>query len=416
MGKEELQDFEDQDIPDGFHSSGRGHSQHSDDDYLEDEDEPGDDSGHAKEERHLSAQGDIILPEGEPLALQTPDDSDKDRPLEEGWFEHYKLSVDAGQRPVRIDVFLSAAIRNQSRTRIKNAAQAGCIRVNRKEVKASYKVKPGDHISFYLPHPPAPEATPEDIPLDISYEDDSILMINKAPGMVVHPGIGNWNGTMVHALLFHLNRKKLDRPKEEWDKPYLVHRIDKDTSGLLVVAKNEFAHASLSAQFFRRVTERIYYALVWGDVEADQGRVEGHVGRSPYDRKQFAVYPDGSNGKYAITNYEVLERFTFATLVKCKLETGRTHQIRVHMKYLGHPLVGDSFYDGDVPTEFLATPKYDLFIQQCLEIMPRQALHAKTLGFRHPISELRSYFEVGLPEDFKKALQKMREYRDTYLR
>lgn len=412
MGEEDVKEFEERDELQNGESQGKDYDKLNDpqqeEDYSDEGDEP-------EEEDESVLAAELVLAAGTPIAPQRPEDSKKEKPREEGWFEHYKLTVDPGQKPLRIDVFLTAMIRNQSRTRIKQAAMAGCIRVNRKEVKASYKVRPGDAISFFLPHPPAPEATPEELPLDIHYEDDQIMMINKNPGLVVHPGIGNWTGTMVHGLLHYLNKDVLD-DKKKWMKPLLVHRIDKDTSGLLVVAKTDFAHANLSAQFFRRVTERIYYALVWGDFEEDSGRVEGHVGRSNHDRKQFVVYPDGSKGKYAITNYEILERFHFATLVKCKLETGRTHQIRVHMRHLGHTLFGDHFYGGDVPLVKMETPKYNEFIRNCLVEMPRQALHAKTLGFRHPTTELRSFFECELPEDFKEVIRRMRNYRDAYLK
>jgi 23S rRNA pseudouridine1911/1915/1917 synthase len=329
-------------------------------------------------------------------------------------YEYKKLTADTGQKFMRLDHWLSILLKNKSRTNIKNAVLAGCVRVNGKTIKPAYKIKPGDEVTVLLPHPPPPELTPENIPVEIPYEDDDLLMLNKKPGMVVHPGVGNWRGTMLHALLYHLNQDKLTEPRENWHFPSLVHRIDKDTSGLLVITKHEFANSFLSRQFYERTIDRLYNAIVWGDVKQDEGTVVGHVGRSKQDRKKFRVYEDGSEGKHAVTHYKVLERFGFATLVQCKLETGRTHQIRVHMKHIGHTLLSDWFYGGHEILVRRQTPKWDEFAKNLMEIIPRQALHAKTLGFTHPLTRKKVFFESDLPEDFQKAIEKMRKYRDAY--
>ena len=328
-------------------------------------------------------------------------------------YEHHLMEIDPGQKPIRIDVFLSTMLRNISRTRIKNYSKAGALQVNGKTVKASYKVKPGDQVFFLRPFAPRPGLMPEDIPLDIPYEDQDLLIVNKKPGMVVHPGVGHRTGTLMHALLHHCDLEAL--PSSTDDDPYmlrpsLVHRIDKDTSGLMVISKHEYAATYISTQFYNKTTDRNYYALVWGDVAEDKGTITGHVGRSTGDRKKFVVWPKGDYGKHAVTHYEVLERFRYATLVKCTLETGRTHQIRVHMKYLGHTLFGDTFYGGDKVLKGLKTQKFEQFIRNCLEIMPRQALHAKTLGFVHPRTEKYVHFDSDLPEDFQGVLEKMRRY------
>lgn len=333
----------------------------------------------------------------------------------EEMYEHKRLVADPGQRLMRLDHWLAILLKSRSRTTIKNATLAGCIRVNGKTVKPSYKVKPGDEVTLVFPTPPPPELAPENIPLTIHYEDEDLLLLNKQPGLVVHPGVGNWTGTMLHALLYYLNQDKLDGPREEWNFPSLVHRIDKDTSGLLVIPKHEFANHFLSRQFYERSIDRLYNAIVWGDVKADAGTIEGHVGRDHRDRKKFRVYPGGETGKHAVTHYKVLERFGFATLVQCKLETGRTHQIRVHMKYIGHTLLSDWFYGGDEIKVQLQTPKYKAFIHNLLEVIPRQALHARTLGFTHPQSRELVNFDSELPEDFQLAIAKMRTYRDAYL-
>ncbi|MCL4106334.1 UNVERIFIED_CONTAM: hypothetical protein GTU68_003495 [Idotea baltica] len=294
------------------------------------------------------------------------------------------------------------------------ATAAGCIRVNGKPVKVSYKVKPGDVIDILLPHPPPPELAPENIPINISYEDEEIIILNKNPGMVVHPGVGNFTGTMLHALLYHVNKDILDQPKEDWNYVKLCHRIDKETSGIMVIPKTEFSGTFMARQFFDRTIDRLYTALVWGDIKEDTGTIEGHVGRHKQHRKQFVVYPDGSVGKRAVTHYRVLERFGFATLVECKLETGRTHQIRVHMKYIGHTLFSDWFYGGDKMLVKPNLPKYEAFIHRVMQVLPRQGLHARTLGFIHPGTKKRVDFSSDLPSDMADAIELMRKYRETY--
>lgn len=350
-----------------------------------------------------------------PAQESAVEEEEADEEGEEGVWEYRRLHADPGQRPIRLDRWLVMVLKNKSRTNIKNATEAGGIRVNGKMVKASYKVKPGDEVVVLLPHPPPPELAPENLPLDIPYEDDDLLMINKQPGMVVHPGVGNWTGTMLHGLLYHYNKDILDQPKEDWNFPTLVHRIDKDTSGLLVVPKHGFANTFLARQFYERTIDRLYNAIVWGDVKEDAGTVTGHVGRDKIRRKLFRVYEDGSSGKHAVTHYKVLERFGFATLVQCKLETGRTHQIRVHMKHIGHTLFSDWFYGGDSILVRSNLPRFNDFIRNVMVILPRQALHARTLGFIHPQTRERVDFGSELPADMTEALEKMRKYRDAYL-
>lgn len=345
-----------------------------------------------------------------------PEESVDDESVdEETLFMHRKYKSDPGQKIMRLDQWLFSLMRQKSRTQIKNAAIAGCIRVNGKIVKASYKVKPGDEVTIMLPHPPPPQLGPENVPVEIHYEDEDFMIVNKSPNLVVHPGVGNWTGTMLHGLLYHLNKDNLGGPREEWVFPQLAHRIDKDTSGLLVVPKHDFAVQFISRQFYERTIDRLYNAIVWGNVEQDSGTITGHVGRSKGDRKKFCVYPDGSVGKRAITHYKVLERFGFATLVQCKLETGRTHQIRVHLKHIGHTLFSDWFYGGHIILVNPNLPKWHAFITNVMEILPRQALHAKTLGFIHPQTRKKVFFESELPEDFATALEKMRAYRDAYI-
>lgn len=323
-------------------------------------------------------------------------------------FEHHRLVADEGQSPLRIDKFLFNLLPNTSRNKIQEAAKAGSVRVNSQTVKANYKVKPGDVVQVVLTHPPREiELVPEDIPLDILYEDEDLCVVNKAAGMVVHPAFGHFTGTLVNALLHHFNQLP---GSEGTERPGLVHRLDKDTSGVMVIARNEFALSHLSNQFFERTTDRLYTALVWGDVKEEEGRIEGHIGRSLQDRKQMAVYPDGESGKHAVTNYKVIKRFGFSTLVECKLETGRTHQIRVHMKHLGHPLFGDVRYGGDKILKGLNTAKYRQFIQNCFQLMPSQALHARTLGFEHPVKKERLNFTSELPQNFQDLITKWETY------
>ncbi len=325
-------------------------------------------------------------------------------------YEHYTLQATNGQKPLRVDKFLSNLLPFTSRSRIKNASKTGAITVNEKAVKASFKVKADDIVKLILPYPPSPELEPEDIPLNIQYEDDALLIIHKPPNMVCHPSLGHWSGTLVHGLLWHF--QNLPQPKGEGEpsRPGLVHRIDRDTSGLLVIAKLEYAMAHLSKQFYDRTTDRKYYALVWGNVKEDQGTIAANVGRNDRNRKIYRAYPpDSDKGKQAVTHYTVLERFGVLTLISCKLETGRTHQIRVHMKHIGHTLFGDKEYGGDRILAGPPTNKYKQFIRNCQGIMPRQALHAKSLSFDHPISGERMNFESELPADFAGLLEKLRK-------
>ncbi len=323
-------------------------------------------------------------------------------------YEHHRIIADEGQSLLRIDKFLLDRLPNVSRNKIQNAARDGNIRVNDQPIKPNYKVRPNDVITVVLPYPvPDKELHPENIPLDIVHEDDALLVINKAAGMVVHPGHGNRDGTLVNALLFHF--KQLPSLSDE-TRPGLVHRLDKNTTGLMVIAKTEEALTDLSNQFFHRTTERKYVALVWGDLADDDGTIEGHIGRSPKDRKVMTIFPKGEQGKQAITHYRVLERFHYVTLVECKLETGRTHQIRAHFKYIGHPLFNDPEYGGNRILKGTSFSKYEQFIRNCFQLLPRQALHAASLGFTHPVSKEWLYFEPEWPEDIKAVLEKWRRY------
>ncbi|WP_088342230.1 RluA family pseudouridine synthase [Robiginitalea sediminis] len=322
-------------------------------------------------------------------------------------FEHYSFTAGAGQVPLRVDKFLMNLIRNATRNKIQQAAKAGNIRANDVKVKQNYKVKPGDRIRVLFEYPPFEDLlTPEDIPLDIIYEDDSLLVVNKAAGMVVHPGHGNYSGTLVNALAHHLG----EMPLNSSNRPGLVHRIDKDTSGLLVIAKTDQAMAHLAQQFFDKTTRREYLALVWGNVADDAGRVEGHIGRNPKNRLQMQVFPEGDQGKEAVTHYKVVERLGYVTLISCRLETGRTHQIRVHMKYLGHTLFNDARYGGDRILKGTTFTKYKQFVENAFSLLPRQALHARTLGFEHPVSGKAMDFEAPLPEDMSACIAKWRGY------
>lgn len=326
-------------------------------------------------------------------------------------YEHHRIEVDKGQSPLRIDKFLANRLENISRNRIQVAADAGSIRVNGKPVKPNYKVRGLDLISVVLPQPIRDyELVAQDLPIDIVFEDEDLLVVNKSPGMVVHPAFGNYDGTLVNALLFHFKElgNKLTSGTTENQRPGLVHRIDKNTSGLLVIARNEMAMTILAREFFERKVNRNYYALVWGDLLNDSGTIEGHVGRSLKDRKVMQVFPDGSQGKHAVTHYKVLERFRYVTLVQCKLETGRTHQIRVHFANLGHPLFSDVEYGGNQIVKGPSFSKYKQFVENCFKICPRQALHAKTLEFTHPTTGKKMKFDSDLPEDFSKLIEKWR--------
>lgn len=327
-------------------------------------------------------------------------------------YEHFRFVADKGQKLLRVDKFLVDRMTNTTRNRIQQAAEAGAIRVNDVPVKSNYRVKPFDVVTLVLDRPRySNEIVPEDIPLNIVYEDDDLLVINKPAGLVVHPGVGNWSGTMLNALAYHLK----DDPRFDVKNPRmgLVHRIDKDTSGLLVVAKNPEAKAHLSLQFFNKTTKRKYRALVWGIVQEDEGTVVGSIGRNPKDRLQMMCFPDNSQGKYAVTHYTVLERLGYVTLVECRLETGRTHQIRVHMKHIGHVLFNDERYGGNEILKGTTFSKYKQFVQNCFAICPRQALHAKTLGFVHPRTGEEMFFDSEIADDMTQLIDKWRTYSTT---
>ena len=322
-------------------------------------------------------------------------------------YEHYRFVASEGQVPLRVDKFLMNFIENATRNKIQQAAKAGNILVNDAIVKQNYKVKPKDVVRVVLSHPPHENLlVAEEIPLDIVYEDNEVIVVNKPAGMVVHPGHGNYTGTLVNGLIHHIE----NLPTNSNERPGLVHRIDKDTSGLLVIAKTEFSMAHLSGQFFDRTTERLYYALAWGNIEEDSGTIEGHIGRHFKNRLQMDVFPDGEHGKPAITHYKVIERFTYVTLVECKLETGRTHQIRAHFKHIGHTLFNDERYGGDQVLKGTTFTKYKQFVENCFKAMPRQGLHAKTLGFTHPKTGEFLQFNSEIPEDMQACLQKWRGY------
>lgn len=321
-------------------------------------------------------------------------------------YEHFSLTADKGQSAMRLDKYLSSHMENCSRARVQNAIDAGNVLVNGVAAKASYKVKPLDRIALVMPYPRREiELLPENIPLAIPYEDEDLLLVDKPAGLVVHPGHGNYSGTLLNALAYHL------KDAAEVERAGLVHRIDKNTSGLLVVAKNERAHARLAKQFFDHTTSRLYTALVWGDFDTDQGTITGNIGRNPKDRQNMWVFADGSDGKHAVTHWRVLKRYGYVTLVECRLETGRTHQIRVHMQYAGHPLFNDERYGGDRVLKGTTFAKYKQFIENCFALMPRHALHARSLGFDHPTTGERMNFESPLPADFQAVLAKW----DTYV-
>ena len=332
--------------------------------------------------------------------------SEEEQPL----FEHYRFVVDKGQAPLRIDRYIVSKMEQTSRHRVQLALEAQYVRVGDRPVKANYKVRPGDTITIMLPYQRRGfEVHPEPIPLNIVYEDDDLLIVNKPAGMVVHPGFGHFSGTLINALAHHLGLSQ-DADAADERMGILVHRIDKDTSGLLVVAKNDESQLYLAKQFFEHTIKRTYWALVWGNVADDAGTIEGNIGRDPNDRMRFKVFEDGSQGKTAITHYRVLERFGYTTLVECNLETGRTHQIRVHMNHIGHPLFNDDRYGGDRVLKGPLYAKYKQFIDNCFAIMPRQALHAKTLGFTHPRTREEIFFDSEIPADFTALLDKWRAY------
>jgi 23S rRNA pseudouridine1911/1915/1917 synthase len=328
-------------------------------------------------------------------------------PGDEKLYEHFKFTVDKGQGSVRIDRYLTDKIENLTRNRIQNVAKAGGVLVNDKPVKSNYKVKPLDEIKIVLPYAPYENLlVPEDIPIDVIYEDDDLIVLNKPAGMVVHPGHGNYSGTLLNGLIYHFD----NLPGNADNRPGLVHRIDKDTTGLLVVAKTEKAITFLARQFAEKTSKRKYVALVWGDLKDDAGTIEGNLGRNPKNRLQMMVFPEGDFGKPAVTHYKVLERFGYVTLVELELETGRTHQIRAHMKYIGHPLFNDARYGGDKILKGTTFTKYKQFVENTFKVLPRQALHAKTLGFVHPTTLEFLEFDSEIPDDMQQAVERWRNY------
>ena len=331
---------------------------------------------------------------------------------EDELYEHYRFNADKGQQPLRVDKFLMNFIENATRNKIQQAAKAGNILVNDEPVKQNYKVKPGDEVRVVLSYPPRETSViPQNIPVDIVYEDESVIVVNKAPGMVVHPGHGNYSGTLVNALKYHFDN--LPSLTAELERPGLVHRIDKDTSGLLVIAKTEYAMDHLAKQFFNRTTRRLYVAIVWGNIEEDEGTIIGNIGRNPSNRMQMTVFEDGSQGKHAVTHFKVLERLGYITVVECKLETGRTHQIRAHMKHIGHTLFNDERYGGNEILKGTTFTKYKQFVQNCFAICPRQTLHARTLGFEHPVTGEQLDFECPIPDDMTNLIKKWRVYSNA---
>jgi 23S rRNA pseudouridine1911/1915/1917 synthase len=341
---------------------------------------------------------------GENTYIKNTDNSDEQNEL----FEHFRFIVDKGQNQLRIDKYLIAKIEHISRNRIQNSARAGNILVNGLVIKPNYKVKPLDLISIVLAFPPRDtEVYPENLPISIVHEDDHIIVVNKAAGMVVHPGHGNFSGTLQNALLYYLQQNK---PVEQDAKPYLVHRIDKDTSGIILIAKNELAQAKIAKQFFDHTIDRTYIALVWGNIDHDEGTIDANIGRDIRNRLVQAVSDDPEKGRHAVTHYHVLERFGYVTLVECRLETGRTHQIRVHFRHIGHPLFNDQSYGGSEILKGTTFTKYKQFVQNCFKILPRQALHAKSLGFIHPATRQFIHFESDYPEDLKTVIEKWRHY------
>lgn len=339
---------------------------------------------------------------------EAEDPEDEDQEL----FEHFNIIADKGQEPLRVDKFLMDRIPNTSRTKINDAAADGYVHVNKIAVKANYKVKPLDEVSVVLPYPQRElKLIPQDLPLEILYEDDTLIIINKAPNMVVHPGFGNYTGTMVNALVYHFD----NLPESQGDQPHrpgLVHRLDKNTTGVMVVAKTERALTDLSRQFFERTIDRRYVAIAWGDIQED-GEIEGHLGRSLKNRKLMTVFPEADYGKHAHTRYKVLERLNYITVVECKLETGRTHQIRAHFKHIGHPLFNDPEYGGNKILKGTTFSKYRQFVVNNFDILQRQALHARVLEITHPVTRERMRFEAPLPDDMEKVLERWRAYIST---
>ncbi len=359
------------------------------------------------------------LPGAEDQEMETVDipvsDDGDELPSSDEYYERQQFTADPKQSLIRLDKFLFDRMSNRSRNKVQNAIRAGSVTVDNKEVKPSYKIKPGNIVSIILPKllGEDEQIMAQKIPLDIYYEDDDVLVINKPFNLAVHPGVGIPNGTLVNAVAWHLQEKSASLPVKEGNEPNragIVHRIDKDTTGLMVVAKNDYAMTHLANQFFHHTIERRYQALVWGDPEQDSGTIKGHIGRNPNDRRLFMVFPEGEEGKWAITHWHVIERFYYCTLVECQLETGRTHQIRVHMKYAGHTLFGDPRYGGNQILKGTIYSKYKHFVEENLKLMPRQALHAKVLGFEHPRTGEHIRFESPLPKDMQKVIDNWREY------
>ncbi len=333
-----------------------------------------------------------------------PDDREDDE-----LFEHHRIVVDGGQSLVRIDKFLMDRLSDVTRTKIQSGIHDGFVKVNEKPIKPNHKIHPGDVITVSFPEPPRDtDVKPENIPLEIIFEDEHLLIVNKAAGMVVHPAFQNWTGTLVNALAYHF--QNLPEMPGNTGRPGLVHRIDKDTSGLLVIAKTELALTQLAKQFFDHTIERTYWALVWGEPSLPAGTINVNVGRSLKDRRVTTAFPEGDHGRTAITHYKILRSLRYVSLVECKLETGRTHQIRAHMKYLGHPVFNDAMYGGDQVLKGTTFSKYRQFVENCFKIIPRQALHAKTLGFIHPATKKFQHFDSELPNDFKEVMEKWDHY------
>jgi 23S rRNA pseudouridine1911/1915/1917 synthase len=331
---------------------------------------------------------------------------------EEQLYERKTFSVDKGQEPFRIDKWVQMHIEGATRNKVQRGIEAGFLTVNGKIVKSNYKVKPGDEIVMMsLVNPEHTELKPENIPLDIVYEDEAVMVINKPANMVVHPGVGNFSGTLLNGVVYHLLQQNPSIDEETLPRFGLVHRIDKNTTGLIVLAKTADAAAHLAKQFFHHTVQRKYVALVWGDIQEDEGTIEAHIARHRQYRKMFDAYPEGETGKHAITHYKVLERFNYVTLVECVLETGRTHQIRVHMKHIGHTLFNDWEYGGDKILKGTIYTKYKQFVDNCFTLCPRCALHARTLGFRHPVTQKEMFFESALPNDMEQVIEKWRNYR-----
>ncbi|MDQ3049118.1 MAG: RluA family pseudouridine synthase [Bacteroidota bacterium] len=350
---------------------------------------------------------------------ELPEEQEEDQEL----YEHFRVAADKGQAPLRIDKFLMNRIENATRSKIQQAAENGNVLVNEQPVKSNYKVKPFDVITVVFAHPPREiELIPQNIPIDIVYEDNDLIIVNKNPGMVVHPGYGNYKGTLVNALVYHFSTLPVSKSGATLDisqrskeqallRPGLVHRLDKNTSGIMVVAKSEVAMVKLAKDFYDRNLDRIYVALVWGDFEENEGTITGNIGRHLKDRKLMDVFPPESEfGKHAVTHYKVLERFGYVTLVECKLETGRTHQIRAHMQHIGHSLFNDDTYGGDRILKGTTFAKYRQFVENCFSLLPRQALHAKSLGFNHPVTGKYIHFDSELPQDMQDVINKWRGY------